>query len=89
MYGCEHFTTFASSGGSVYGVLPDGKMVEITSVPRERRAHWLAQVLSQHQQMKRHISKLIELVEHGDKYTAENRASILSDAEKFLCWRPE
>lgn len=89
MLGCENFRTFAVVGRNVNGVLPDGRQVAITSCPREGRAHWLAQVLSQHQPMKRALVKLIAIVESSDAYTVEARAKAVCEAERLVCWRPE
>lgn len=89
MRGCENFRTFAVVGRNVSGVLPDGRLVAITSCPRGGRAHWLAQVLSQHQPMKRAIQRLIDVAERGDEMTVEARAEIVAEAEKLLCWGPK
>ena len=88
MRGCENFRTFAVVGRNVSGVLPDGTLVAITSCPRGGRAHWLAQVLSRHQPMKRAIQRLIDVAERWDEMTVEARAESVAGAEKMLCWRP-
>lgn len=87
MYGCENFRTFAAVGNIVNGVLPDGTYVPVAAA-RAGRAHWLAQVLSRHQPMKRAIQRLIDVAERGDEMTVEARAEIIAEAEKMLCWRP-
>lgn len=88
MYGCENFRTFARVGSCVNGVLPDGTYVPIAGA-RPARAGWLAQVLAQHQPMKRAIQRLIDVAERGDEMDVKIRAEIVAEAEKLLCWGPK
>lgn len=88
MYGCENFRTFAAVGSSVNGVLPDGTYVPVASA-RAGRASWLAQVLAQHQPMKRALQRLIDVAERGDELDVDVRAEIVAEAEKLLCWGPK
>ena len=88
MRGCENFRTFAAGGGSVNGVLPAGTYVPVAAA-RAGRASWLAQVLAQHQPMKRALQRLIDVAERGDGMDVDVRAEIVAEAEKLLCWGPK
>ena len=88
MYGCENCRTVAAGGGSGSGVLPDGTYVPVAAA-RAGRASGLAQVLAQHQPMKRALQRLIDVAERGDGMDVDVRAEIVAEAEKLLCWGPK